>query len=225
MNDWELFADSMPWFVADYAKVSIDSGRDPTAFAAALAPPFPTLARIIRSATITSVTLDAVKHELLAWDSSDGYRIGWLCLSPPTDAINMVCDSHRLLLKHFGGIIERLNEPDDTRLLNHNSVLTNDDASLDASFIDDYSWAFNGNIPIDAADYYTLAREANGNTTICHRTNCSVLLFAPDHSFDDVTPLDDCPEFTLYNINKASTLTEWIELIAGQWLRHITVAA
>ena len=144
---------------------------------------------------------------------------------PSAEAADNVCRSHRLLLAEFGGVIERFNEPEDTRLLNHNSVLTNHDASFDASFMNDYSSAFNGNIPIDTSAYYTIARETNGNTTICHRVDCSVLLFAPDHAFNDVTPFNDCPEFTLYNIHDASTFTEWVELIAGQWLRDITIVA
>ena len=122
-------------------------------------------------------------------------------------------------MQYVGGVIERFNEPA-TQLLNHDAVLTNHEASFDASFINNYSWAFDDNVPIDTAAYYTIAREANGNTTICNRADCSILLFAPDHAFDDVSPMDGCPEFTLYNIDGASTFTDWVELIAEQWLRH-----
>ena len=131
MNDWDIFTDSIPWFVDHNATVSLDSDRDSTTLATLLDSTSPTLAKLIRSATITSATLNDVQHELFAWNPSEGYRFGWLCLSPPTDAINDVCESHRLLLRNFGGIIERFNEPDDTRLLNHNSVLTNLEASFD----------------------------------------------------------------------------------------------
>lgn len=225
MTDWDIFTESVSWFVADDATINLDVARDPAAIANGIRPHFPALADLLCCATTTGVNIDCVQHELLAWDSADGERVGWLCLPPPSDVPDNVCKPHRLLLTEFGGVIERFNEPEDTRLLNHNSVLTNHDASFYASFIKDYSWAFDGNIPINTSDYYTIAREANGKTTICHRVDCSVLLFAPDHAFNEATPFNGCPEFTLYNLHDVSTLTEWVELIARQWLRNTTNVA
>jgi len=50
------------------------------------------------------------------------YRIGWLCFPPPADLPNGIHADHATLLRAFGGIIERLNEPEDTWLLNHNDA-------------------------------------------------------------------------------------------------------
>ncbi|MFN7731157.1 MAG: hypothetical protein ACK5OB_04595 [Pirellula sp.] len=172
---------------------------------------------------VTPVAVDDVPYQLVAWDTLDQQRMGWLCFIPEAGIPNNIHATHTELLKVFGGIIERFREPDDTWLLNHHDALTGREASRDASFINDYAWAFNregGDLPIRLADYYSLAREANGNTTLCHRKTGQVLLFAPDHAFDFVVPVDGCPEYTLYRINGVETLSEWVDTIARQWLRH-----
>ena len=105
-------------------------------------------------------------------------------------------------------------------LLNHESALTEKEASHDATFIRDYAWAFEDagcKIPIDLTAHYSIAREANGNTTLCHRSTGEVLLFAPDHAFDFVTPLEGCPEYTLYRIHGAPDLRHWVHAVARQW--------
>jgi len=225
MNDWETFTDCMPWVIDENASIELSDGRDVTKLANAVGSDFPTLANLLRHSTTTSVSIDTIKHELFAWDSPDYGRIGWLCLAPSSRSDDKTCRKHRQLLQHFGGIVERFNEPDDTLLLNLDSALTNYDASFDATFIDNYSYMFDGEIPIVLSDFYTLAREANGNTTICHRNDGSVLLFAPDHSFDNLSPLTGCPEFTLYNVDNVSIFTEWVEQIANQWALHTEIAA
>jgi len=128
--------------------------------------------------------------------------------------------AHATLLRSFGGIVDRANEPEDTWLLNNNEVLTEREASYDSSFIEHYAWAFEetpGHIPIVTGDYYSIAREANGNDTLCHRRDRTVLLFAPDHSFDHVAPLAGCPDYTPYTREGASRFTEWVEVVARQW--------
>jgi hypothetical protein len=131
-----------------------------------------------------------------------------------------VYPAHRILLESLGGVVERANELPDSWLLNHAGVLTAEEATHDATFIESYGWAFadfpNG-IPIDLEAYYSMAREANGNTTLCHRLTGAVLLFAPDHSFDHIVPLEGCPEYSLYRIPTALTFEAWVAAIASQW--------
>ncbi len=101
--------------------------------------------------------------------------------------------------------------------------LTEREASHDASFIQDYKWAFEDadlTLPIEPSEYYSIAREANGNATLCHRVSGQVLMFAPDHCFDNLTELEGCPEYTLYRINGAATFRDWVNAIAVQWLGH-----
>lgn len=72
-------------------------------------------------------------------------------------------------------------------------------------------------IPIDLAEYYAVAIEANGNLTVSHRLDGRVLLFAPDHGYDGVTPLPGCPPYSLMTIDEAPDLVSWIELVASAW--------
>jgi hypothetical protein len=71
--------------------------------------------------------------------------------------------------------------------------------------------------PSISRPYYSIAREANGNTTLCHRLTGDVLAFAPDHSFDHIAPLEGCPEYSLYRIPSAPTFEAWVAAVALQW--------
>jgi hypothetical protein len=228
MSDWHAFIESIPWFVDTDADVRVSESHDARQLASPVADVFPSLAKLLGQSRVTPISVNDTRYELLAWDAVDGYRIGWLCLPPTADLPNRLYTDHADLLRSFGGVIERFNEPEDTWLLNHNDALTLREASHDASFINDYLWAFTdagAELPIQPTDYYSLAREANGNTTMCHRTTGEVILFAPDHAFNFVTPLDGCPEYTLYKINGVSTLADWVNAVAMQWLAHTAKAA
>jgi hypothetical protein len=166
--------------------------------------------------------------ELIAWDSSEADRFGWLCLPPSAKVPENLQEDHSKLLACFGGIVERFNEPEDTWLLNLNDALTEREASHDASFIEDYKWAFDDagvTLPIEPSEYYSIAREANGNDTLCHRVSGQVLMFAPDHCFDHLTEMEGCPEYTLYRIKGAASFREWVNAVAVQWLSHAARSA
>lgn len=223
MNDWTAFIESVPWFLDADADVRVSEPRDGLTLPSPVADIFPSLANLLAQSLVTPVSVNGIPHQLLAWDAADDYRIGWLCLSPTHDLPNNIHPDHAELLRSFGGVIERFNEPNNTWLLNHNDALTGREASHDASFINDYMWAFNDagvDVPIQPPDYYSIAREANGNTTLCHRTTGQVLLFAPDHAFDFVVAFDGCPEYTLYTINGIVTLRDWVDAIARQCSLH-----
>ena len=225
MNDWDVFVDSVPWFLDANAEVRVSESCAGFQLPPSVAVLFPALASLLAQSHVTTVSVNDVPHQLLAWDDADGSRNGWLCLPPNCDVPANIHPNHAELLHSFGGIIERFNEPEDTCLLNHSDALTGREASHDASFIMDYIWAFEDagvDLPIRPSDYYSLAREANGNTTLCHRTTGQVVLFAPDHAFDFVVPFDGCPEYTLYKINGIVTLNDWVETVARQWLSHTT---
>jgi hypothetical protein len=79
-------------------------------------------------------------------------------------------------------------------------------------------------VPIEAADYGVVAEEANGNLTLTYRATGEVLFWGHDHNFDYLTPLDGCPEYTLYRMTGAPDLASWIETVAGQWLATVAEA-
>lgn len=223
MSDWAAFTESVPWFLDRDAAVQASAPRKRHALTPLAATLFPHLGRLLAKASVTDVSVNGARYELLAWDSRNGNRFGWLCMVPSKNAPGNLQDDHRKLLPSFGGIVERFNEPEDTWLLNLNDALTEREASHDGSFIQDYKWAFEDaglTLPIEPSEYYSIAREANGNVTLCHRVSGQVLMFAPDHCFDHLTELEGCPEYTLYKINGAATFREWVDAVAVQWLAH-----
>jgi hypothetical protein len=223
MSDWTAFTEAVPWFLDRDAAVEVATGRKTRTLWPLAATLFPTLAKLLALGSVTDVSVNGTQYELVAWDSTHGDRFGWLCLRPSANALQNLHEDHRKLLASFGGIVERFNEPEDTWLLNLNDALTEREASHDASFIEDYKWAFDDagvTLPIEPFEYYSIAREANGNDTLCHRVSGQVLMFAPDHCFDHLTELEGCPEYTLYRIKGAATFRDWVNAVAAQWLDH-----
>ena|SRR5689334_16705576 len=110
-------------------------------------------------------------------------------------------------------------------LLNHYDVLTEREARCNATFIEYSAWAFEEasvEIPIDLKQFYSIAREANGNTTLCNRASGETLLFATDHAFDHVEILPGCPDLTLYRLLGVQGFRDWVDTIARQWRDWVT---
>jgi len=224
MNDWELFVEEVPWFLEADDAVCVSTTTGGFHLPSTVARKFPAFARLLDKSLVTPVSVNNHAFNLIAWNAAGAARMGWLCPaskeSPPAD----IHRDHADLLRCFGGIVERFNEPDETWLLNQDDVLTRREAANDASLINDYLWAFEEEgveLPIQTTDYYVIARECNGNATLCHRKTGRVLLFAPDHCFDHVTRLQECPENTLYTLDGVATLRDWVNQVAEQWLSYI----
>src|ERR1700752_3136335 len=114
MSDWAAFTESVPWFLDRNAAVELSSSRKSRELSSVAATLFPQLGRLMAEALVTDVAVNGVRYELLAWDSPNGDRMGWLCLPPLKSAPRNLHDDHRKLLGTFGGIVERFNEPEDT---------------------------------------------------------------------------------------------------------------
>jgi len=223
MSDWAAFTEAVPWFLDRDAAVEVSASRKTRTLPPSAATLYPRLAELFAKASITDVSVNGTRYELLAWDSLHDDRLGWLCLPPSANAPKTLHEDHQKLLTCFGGIVEPFNEPEDTWLLNLNDALTEREASHDASFLQDYKWAFDDAglvLPIEPSEYYSIAREANGNATLCHRVSGKVLMFAPDHCFDHLTELEGCPKYTLYMIEGAAKFPDWVNTVAIQWLGH-----
>jgi len=179
---------------------------------------FPAMDRLLRTAFVSTVEMHGNKYQLFTWERSDGQISGWLCPLPPSSPGALLFDDHQLLLKSFAGIVEQAGTPESSWIISHDDVLTQKAAERTASVIKDYEWAFKGSpIPIVLDDFYAIAIEANGNTTLCHRTTGEVVLFAPDHSFDYVVSYPGCPEYTLYHFQGAKDFRSWVNCVATQW--------
>jgi hypothetical protein len=216
MNDWERFLDEVSWFVEPGQTVAIGDAapwrREPIAA-------LPELSDLLRSATLTPVSVADEQYELLAWGPPDQRR-GWLC-RPPRDAGGEdVAEIHRRYWQACGGIVETFGAPT-SWWSNQDEVLTAEAERVSvADTLTGYAWIWddeNLKIPIDADDYYAAAVEANGNLTLAHRRDGSLLLFAPDHAFEGVTPLAGCPPDSLLTIDDVPDLRTWIEACAAVW--------
>ena len=219
---WEQFIDYVPWLAEPHATTVVGASRPPGAWAPASSEfdqLFPEIHRLLREAFVTSLVIDGAQYELYTWLRRDDASCGWLSPLPSGNPPSLLHPHHRVLLTSFGGIVERSNEPT-WWILNHNDALTEREARHDATFIRDYAWAFENTsvetiIPVE--QFYSIARELNGNTTLCHRVSGEVVLFAPDHAFDYVEPFPGCPDYTLYRLRGAPCFHDWVNTVARQW--------
>lgn len=216
---WKAFRQEVTWFVHNRPNARPVASRPPGSWAprsADFTSLFPELAGLLAEAWLTDVEHLSERWVLYSWEAGGQWR-GWL--SPGAGILPAgLHPHHRVLLESFAGMVESFG-PLSSWIDNHNAWLTAALAEEDTSFVEAYAWAFEetGGIPIDLEDYYVVAQEANGNATLCHRSEGGVLLFAPDHAFDYVTVLAGCPEYTLHGFQGAPTFTSWVERVAGQW--------
>lgn len=222
--EWDEFVGSAPWQVRAGAVVEIGASTTATGARALDSSEFPALHGLLNEATATPVRIDGERFELMTWARSNGNELSWLCAWPTPNPPASLCSSHKRLLRCFGGVVERNGDEPATWLSNCNDALTRNESQRDASFLDDSSWIMEdhgGSWPIDAESYYSICAEANGNTTLCNRVDESVLLFAPDHYFDHIVPLEGCPPYSLYRIPEAPDFATWVEVISSQWSKQI----
>lgn len=220
MDAWEAFIAAVPWFL-DADQIARAGATEPPGTWRPASPEFsrlfPRLSELLAQAHVTEIAVDEKPLILFSW-SIDGDTACWLCDSPTNVPSPKLCSSHRVLARSFGGIRERCAEPA-SWLLNLDSFVTLESAASDASFLLDYAWAFpDERVPLEVAKFYPVAREANGNTTLCERDSEQIILFAPDHSFEHVRPWRGLPEYTLYTLEGAPDFRSFIEVVAEQWL-------
>ena len=185
---------------------------------------FPQLDRLLRLARATELNGPSGLSFLIAWTDEGGEPTGWVCPSPARSPDLSLHPVHRLLLRSFGGIGERMNEREDTWLLNLNSALIEAQSLLPHGWFDYYQGSCQvHSLPtvVNADDYVPFAFEANGNCTLYHRGTSAIIMEAHDHSFHHVVPLPGCPAYSLYSIRGCPDLRSWVNNVATQWLGHV----
>jgi hypothetical protein len=219
VDDWRIVTDAEPWLIGDADAATARPTDRPFLPTRQFSAAFPQLAALLGHARQTKVGLPSGQHLLFAWGEPDSGVRAWLCPFAPEAVPTNAAPDHRVLLGCFGGIAERFNEPEGNWLLNHNLALTAGEVTRDASFMTAYSWAVEqGNgIPIDLAEWYPVAWEANGNCVLCSRVTGKLLFFAPDHADGNLVPFGHCPMYTLHTHRGAGSLRAWVEAIAAQW--------
>jgi len=218
VNDVDLLMAQRPWLAEDGVVAGAPEPHQPVDLTG-----MPVVSGLLSAATVTPVRIAGVDHELLAWGPATGRR-GWLCRLPELHDDGGVPEALRTVGTATGGVVEYFGDVSDSWWwLNCTDVLTREAASWPADQTlgaYEWMWADEGlRMPIAAADYVPVAREANGNLTLAHRRTGQVVWFAPDHSESGVTVLPGCPEYSLYTFDGASDLASWIEVGAAQWAR------
>lgn len=216
VDDWQQFLSEVTWFLRPGQQADV---RGTNAWSRGPALGLPVLTRLLEAATVTSVEVEGHPYELLAWGPA-GRRRGWLCLPPVEQPDSTLHPMHQALLSLCGGIVERFGEPE-SWWLNQNEVWTESATRLDlGQLFEAYAWLWTEDgltLPIKPSEYYPVAVEANGNLTLAHREDGTLLLFAPDHAFGGVTPLEGCPPYSLMTIDNAPDLAAWLETCAAAW--------
>ena len=221
-SDTSKFLEYCSWFgQGRREQISVNHLQHPESIWDSLPINCTSLKVLLKRARIARITLDT--HFLLfSWDSKAGETFGWLA-KEYTEYPDWLYSTHKSILRSMGGIIESFSLPENSWLLNQDFVLA-PPSHKDCQELHEYDWIFEDEgleNPIDLTEFYAIAQESNGNTTICHRNTGEVLLFAPDHSFSYLERYDYCPEFSYYRIANAHTFEEWIEAVADQYLNLI----
>ena len=210
VSDWNRFLECVPWFVKPGQNVDVGS---PGSWARGSLPDLPRLSALLASARVTPVSVAGRSYELLSRDSS-----GWLCELPQDSDVPPALRGIRSV---FDGTVEQFGGPS-TLWTDQDEVLTASAAGMSpADVIAHYEWAWANEgltVPVEEMrSYVTVAIEGNGNLTAAHRETGRLVLFAPDHELSDVTPLQGCPEYSLYTFDELPDLASWIEACAVAW--------
>jgi hypothetical protein len=196
---------------------------------------FPYLWNILSKARVHTLDVNSEEHLLLCWDSRYGETCNWLIdrgrYRNHSSGLGM---THTMFLEGLGGIKESYFGPDQTIIdgVHYNCALTsNQNFMFNSSeckiglgrwqlFYEDRC-LFDDKAAMDTSSLVLFALEANGNSALYERQTEQILLFAHDHNFNFIAPLPNQPEFTFYTINGAPTFTDYVELLARQWLEWV----
>lgn len=201
-EDWARFRDEIVWFVEPGQ--SAEAGP-PGPWTRGAVPGLPGLSALLAAATVTPVAVGDTAYDLLAWGPASARR-GWLCL-PPVESGLSLHDLHHAVLGVCGGVVERFGEPH-SWWLNQSQVLTEAAARVSLEALP---------AAVSGGDHYPVAVEANGNLTLVHRHEGVLVLWAPDHAFEGVTPLADAPPYSLMTIDGVPDLASWLEVTSRAW--------
>ncbi|MFP3834619.1 hypothetical protein [Chryseobacterium sp. SIMBA_028] len=234
-NDFENFTQEVSWFVRPADRVELEH-RISKNFSPRFIATFPILYHLLlQSTSITRVNITSSKNKessyyLHTWIDRNGFRCGWLCDTEKIQTEIEILTEHQLLLDEMGGIKETYHYFDaGSEMLTDNQNFIFIKSGLTkglGDWTDLYDQVCKDEQvkQIDTDDLICFAQEANGNETYYNLNTKQVLLFAADHSFENIEVLKDHSEYTFYTINEITTLVDYVEKLAQQWLQNIIPA-
>ena len=185
---------------------------------------FPKLNRLLNKAIVFRIVLqNNTGFRLVCWENKDSIG-GWLCQN--CEYINTELLHLNLLKTHIGTIIESwgFDSIRDDLFCNMDGVLI-DNVTYGIGVWKDYFKESCDDEEVSPQikdeDHILLTEEAHGNLTLANKNSEEIVIFAPDHCFDNVEVYKDCPDYTFYKINNVDGLIDYFELVAQQWLMYL----
>lgn len=220
-SDFEDFKSDITWFVKPSDRVELLETEKNFSLTKDFQATFPNLTKLIQKSRVLSLTINNQPYKLFSWTTKDNKSCGWLNkIEADTKNEIKLLEEHKLLLKEIGGIQESYNQPEPSLYNNQNFLFIESECTKGIGGWDDYYEMMceeENKLPIDFKDFVCFVREANGDVTLYDPESKYVMLFAHDHSFDNVEFLNDQPEYTFHKINGISTFTDYVEMLANEW--------
>jgi hypothetical protein len=221
-KDLAAFIDDISWFFQENDKVEIEEKSFDLSDDFNLI--FPKLTELIECARKTHLRINNVPHILFAWNDIDDEIFGWLNkIEDFENTPNQLSKEHKILLKNIGGIQESFNQPEDSLTNNQNFMFIGTECSFGIGSWDEYYKETCDEQNIESINHSKLicfVEEANGNKTLYDTISNDILLFASDHCFDDIKPIDGQPEYTFYKYNNIKSFTDYVEKVADEWMEE-----
>lgn len=223
--DFETFKNDIAWFIKTTDNVEFLGSNLNINLSDKFQVTFPILTTLIQKSRVLNLKINNQHYRLFSWTNKDKISIGWLnkIETDQTNEIELI-EEHELLLKEIGGIQESYNQPEPSLTNNQNFLFIKSECTKGIGDWDDYyeMMCEEENKPkIDYKDFICFVQEANGDVTLYDKNTKRVMLFAHDHSFDNVEFLDNQPEYTFHKINGAETFVDYVESLATEWTNEI----
>jgi len=221
-KDFTAFVDDISWFIQKNDKVEIEERT--FELSNDFKNKFPKLTKLIETSRKTFLRINNVPHILFAWTNIYGEIFGWLNkIGDLENVSDKLCIEHKILLQNIGGIQEFFNQPEDAITNNKIFMFTGSECSFGIGSWDEYykkSCKEENVDPIEHSNLICFVEEANGNMTFYEQKTNEIILFAPDHCFEDITPIEGQPEYTFYKYENIETFKNYVEKIAEEWIKE-----
>lgn len=223
--DFETFKNDITWFTKPNDKVELLDTTLNFNLTERFQATFPKMTSLIQKSRVLNLTINSQHYKLFSWTNKDYKSFGWLNKIESTNINDIeLIEEHEILLREIGGIQESYNQPEVSLTNNQNFLFIKSECTKGIGGWDDYyeMMCEEENKPqIDYKDFICFVQEANGDVTTYDKHTKEVLLFAHDHSFDNVEFLENQPEYTFHRINGIKTFTDYVEQLATEWTNEV----
>ena len=225
--DFEEFKNDISWYLEPTDNVELTDVEDNIYLSDEFQTIFPNLTKLVRKARIQNLKINNLPFKLLSWTNIDDESCGWLSKIEPESISDInISKEHQILLNAIGGIEESYNQPEPCLANNQDFLFTKSKCSKGIGdwnvYYDAMCTEYN-KTKIDTSNYISFVQEANGALTFYNPKNNEVLLFSPDHCFDDVEFLEDQPEYTFHTIDGIKNFNDYVEKLAEEWISEVQI--